>query len=476
MSSRLRTTQAAGRYGPRLWVVACAALLTSGVAVGSLQAAPAAATTVTASTVTASTVTASTGPAWYVASQPAHVFSVAPAVACVSGGADCVAIGAGTACAKMIGIICVSQRGFNVAEYSRDGGVSWEVAPVPPAAGGQFIDLAAVSCARAKQAHTDCSAWAMLTSGLGASPTEQAAYFSANGGATWSVASAPVPVGPTWQAPVVSCYEVDLGVDCAAAPDSLGTLYSTDGGASWSSSASRQSPSFGPLAAQDMSCAISRAQMGCAAVGYVFDTATSTPVDTVWYSTDGGMKWAPGTLDQREGELNTVSCVAAKGQVHCAALGTETTGGVTANVAVYSADGGQSWSTSTFPPRTALPSPWGNVSCAAGASQVDCAASGSTLLFSADGGATWVTATDPNGAWGDLDCLPSAPGPGCYVVGARAAYSASGGATWSASRTARGFDVQDSMLRDNIACSSVTECVVAGTGELFANSPLLRTG
>ena len=48
MSSRLRTTQAAGRYGPHLWVVACAALLTSGVAVGSLQAAPAAATTVTA--------------------------------------------------------------------------------------------------------------------------------------------------------------------------------------------------------------------------------------------------------------------------------------------------------------------------------------------------------------------------------------------------------------------------------------------
>jgi hypothetical protein len=31
------------------------------------------------------------------------------------------------------------------------------------------------------------------------------------------------------------------------------------------------------------------------------------------------------------------------------------------------------------------------------------------------------------------------------------------------------------MLRDNIACAAVSECVVAGTGELFANSPVLKT-
>jgi hypothetical protein len=377
----------------------------------------------------------------------------------------------------MIGIICVAQRGFNVAEYSKNGGVSWEVAPVPPAGGGEFIDLASVSCARAQQARTDCSAWAMLASGVGAIPSEQASYFSTNGGATWSVASAPAPVGPTtWQTPVVSCYEVDLGVECAAVPDNVGTLYSTDGGARWAPSSSPESPSFGALAAQDLSCAISEAQMDCAAVGYVFDAATSTPADTVWYSTDGGMKWAPGALEQREGELNTVSCVAAKGQVRCAALGTETTDGITSNVAVYSVDGGKSWSNSVFPPHTTLPSPWGNVSCAGEGAQVDCAASGSTLLFSADGGATWVPATDPNGAWGDIACRTSSPGPTCYVVGARAAYSDSGGAKWSASKAARGFDVQDSMLRDNIACAFAGDCVVAGTGELFTSSPPLKAG
>ncbi len=82
-----------------------------------------------------------------------------------------------------------------------------------------------------------------------------------------------------------------------------------------------------------------------------------------------------------------------------------------------------------------------------------------------------MTTSDPNGAWGDLDCLASVPGPSCYVVGARAAYSGDGGATWSASKAARGFDVQDSSLRDNIACVSAGDCTVAGTTELFSNNP-----
>jgi photosystem II stability/assembly factor-like uncharacterized protein len=211
--------------------------------------------------------------------------------------------------------------------------------------------------------------------------------------------------------------------------------------------------------------------MDCVGVGYVFDAATSTPADTAWYSADGGAKWAPSVLPQRVGELNTVSCFAARGQVSCAALGTETTGAITANVAVYSHDAGKSWSNSVFPAHVALPSPWGSVSCAAAGARTECAASGSTLLFSTDGGAYWATTTDPNGAWGDLDCLPSAPGPSCYVVGARAAYSGDGGATWSASKAARGFDVEDSSLHDNIACASVGDCVVAATTELFSSNP-----
>ncbi len=460
MTSRLRTCHTAGQRRPHLGAVAGAALVMSGVCVG--PAAP----------VLAAAGAAPGVPGWYVATQPANVFSAAPAVACVSGGADCVAIGAGTTCAKMVGIICVAQRSFNVAEYSRDGGASWAVAPVPPAAGGQFIDLASVSCARAGRARTDCAAWAMLAPGVGASPSEQAAYFSSNGGASWSVASPPVPVGQTaWQAPVVSCFELHLTVLCAGAPDSVGTVYSGDGGAAWASSSYSQSPSFGSLGAQDLSCAIDGGDMDCAAVGYVFDTVTSRPVDSAWYSTDGGAKWAPGALEQREGELNTVSCVAARGRAWCAALGTETTDGVTANVAVYSQDGGKTWSSSVFPAHIALPSPWGNVSCAAGGPQVECAASGSTMLFSGDGGATWVKATGPNRAGGDIDCLSSAPGPVCYVVGARAGYSGRGGATWLASKTARGFDVEDSMLRDNIACAYAGDCVVAGTTELFSSRP-----
>jgi hypothetical protein len=94
-------------------------------------------------------------------------------------------------------------------------------------------------------------------------------------------------------------------------------------------------------------------------------------------------------------------------------------------------------------------------------------------LFSADGGANWALAADPNGARGDTVCMSSSPGPTCYVVGARAAYSYDGGANWSANKTAKGFGVQDSMLRDNIACASVTVCTVASGGALFSTARLL---
>jgi hypothetical protein len=377
----------------------------------------------------------------------------------------------------LVGVVCVTQRYFNVAEYSRDGGASWEAAPVPTVAGGPFIEFASVSCARAGKGGTDCAAWAMLTQEYGASPSEQAAYFSADGGATWSVASPPAPVAQDlWQAPIVACYELSLHVDCVGAPDDVGAEHSTDGGANWARSSYRQSSSFGDLSAQDLSCALSGAHMDCSAVGYLFDTATNAPVDTAWYSTDGGMSWSPSLLAQREGELNAVSCVTLHGQVRCAALGTETYNGITANVAVYSVDGGKSWSSSTFPTRTLLPSPWGDVSCASRGSKVDCAASGSTLLFSADGGATWLPATGPNRVAGDIVCMPSSPGPSCYVVGARAAYSDNGGATWSATKVAKGFAVQDSMLRDNISCASASRCAVAGVKKLFTTDNPLHAG
>ena len=464
MTSRLRTSRAAARHRPLRSIVASAGLVMSAAAAGlACPSAAAAALPVV--------------PTWYLATQPSHVFSAAPAVTCIGGSGDCAAIGPASSCAKLVGVVCVAERYFNVAEYSRDRGASWEAVPVPSVQGGLFIDMASVSCAGAGKGRTDCAAWAMLTDQVGAAPTEQAAYFSGDGGATWSVASPPAPVGQdVWQAPLVACYELNLRVDCVGAPNSQGAEYSTDGGASWASSSYHQSPSFGDLAAQDVSCALSQGHMDCVAVGYVFDTITGTPVDTIWYSTDGGMIWAPSSLTQREGELNAASCVAVKAHVRCTALGSETYKGITANVALYSMDAGTSWSRSAFPAHTLLPSPWGNVSCATSGAQVDCAAWGSTLLFSANGGATWLRATGPKKAGGDIVCLSSSPGPSCYIVGARAAYSSDGGMTWSASKVAKGFAVQDSMLRDNVACASPSQCVAAGPRQLFTTNRPISAG
>jgi hypothetical protein len=461
MASRLRTSRAAAERRPLRLVVASAGLVTSGAV--AVLAGPVAGAAVLA------------GPAWHVATQPSSVFSEAPAVTCLAGRADCTAIGSGTRCSKMVGAICIGEGDLNVAEYSRNEGASWEADQVPTAEDGAFIEMASVSCAPAEKAGTDCAAWALLTRKYGASPSEQAAYFSADGGATWSWASPPAPVGQdTWQAPVVVCYELSLHVDCVGSPDGAGTDYSTDGGASWAPSSYRPTPSFGDLEAQDIACALSGARMDCAAVGYVFDARARTPVDTVWYSTDGGRSWAPSSMAQRVGELNAVSCVTVEGRARCAALGSETYNGITANVALYSVDGGRSWSISTFPRRALLPSPWGNVACASSRSQVDCAASGSTLLFSGDGGATWRVAPGPGGAGGDVACVASSPGPSCYVVGAGAAYSDNGGMTWSAGKVGRGFAVQDSMLRDNLSCASPSLCVVAGADELFTTSPAVK--
>ena len=124
MTTRLRRYRVSALYRPKVLIGICAGLV-AGTAVANL---------VGASSVAAAQ---ATKPSWYMASQPPNVFSAAPAISCAAGGLDCVAIGPGTTCAKRSGVVCVADRSFNTAEYSRDGGASWQVAPVPAAAGGE---------------------------------------------------------------------------------------------------------------------------------------------------------------------------------------------------------------------------------------------------------------------------------------------------------------------------------------------------
>jgi photosystem II stability/assembly factor-like uncharacterized protein len=423
---------------------------------------------------------AGTVPGWAVAAQPPPLAdSGKTGVACVPGGADCAAIGAR--------ITCVHKRscsGRNAAEYSTNGGSTWETASVPAAQGGQFIDAASVSCVNPGSGYTDCAVWAELTRSRGSPQTGLVPYYSTDGGATWAAATPSSSVAEN-ETPIVHCYALRGNAYCVAQLVHFENLYSLDGGANWIA------PGF-QVFANDISCVVNEGALDCAAVGAAIGP-TGVAQDDAFYSTDEGATWTYSSLAPRDGELDTLSCATADRVVHCAAMGSSP--GTHNSVVAYSDDGGRSWSYARVPSDPNLDKLDGQfdaVSCAAGGSRTFCAASAryfapnagksslptSIVLFSGNGGSSWSLAGDPNGVSGDVACVPAFPGPDCYLVGdnpkgqsSAADYSLNGGATWSASSVDNTF--VSGIAPHNLACASPSQCVVvAGDGELYTSVPL----
>jgi hypothetical protein len=229
-----------------------------------------------------------------------------------------------------------------------------------------------------------------------------AALFSTDGGSTWSVGTLPSGVGD-WSLSSVSC--ASTGV-CVAASDAAQVLYSTDGGSTWS---------VGTLPSGVGDWSLS--SVSCASTGVCVTVGLTGSGVAALYSTDGGSTWSVGTLPSGVSDLSSVSCASTS---DCVAVGDDLSGDGGVGVVLVSTDGGSTWSAGTLPSGASY-WPLLSVSCA---SMTDCVAVGyyfngssevGAALFSTDGGSTWSAGTLPSevNLVYSVSCTPG----GCFATG-----------------------------------------------------------
>jgi hypothetical protein len=253
------------------------------------------------------------------------------------------------------------------------------------------------------------------------------------------------------------------GVSCASTSDCVAVgqvgsgavaLYSTDGGSTWSTGTVPSE--VGESSLSSVSCA---STSDCVAVGYYLNG--SSYVGTALYSTDGGSTWSTGTLPGGVSDLSSVSCASTS---DCVAVGQVGSGSSEIGATLYSTDGGSTWSTGTVPSEVGESS-LSSVSCA---STSDCVAVGGyyggLTLYSTDGGATWGIGSLPSevkllrsvSCASTSDCVAV----GFYSLSAGAAlYSTDGGVTWSAGTLASEVGILVS-----VSCASTSDCFATGEG------------
>jgi len=282
---------------------------------------------------------------------------------------------------------------YDTLYVSTDGGVSWDVLPVP--AGITFTS--SLSCASA----VNCAAGALFNG-------QPVLAVTANGAHSWTLD--PLPAGPS-QIFRLSCPTTRTCVGLAAAsaiipgnastgpvmalgyPPYIGTrfLITTDGGARFTTSASAPGESM-----INLSCPTAR---DCVAIGardrdrggrYGFEPGV------VAITHDGGATWSSGTLPQSTGFFPPLTCIDTH---HCYALGQFSFRQTSDMLA--SADFGRTWAVRRLP--ASVPDPQlDELACA---SDSTCYASGwnavprkvdgrviyasPVVVITRDGGVTW---------------------------------------------------------------------------------------
>jgi hypothetical protein len=320
-----------------------------------------------------------------------------------------------------------------------------------PSSSGAVAASVAVTCPTVTTCYAD---------NLGSSQYGAVVEVTTDGGATWQ--AAPLPAG-TWLTSNLACptagrclvdgyADVPIG---ATSPSggALAAFVTTDGGATWSVEPL-------PVGAEKVISLACRSATSCIGAGYGPTTSPPPGSAVALRTTDGGDSWSVASLPEAFVPTdNGASCagVGACVVVGTTGFGTTPTGSSTASgAALYSADGGSSWSAAIVPAGIAVIRA---VSCsddgecmavANGPSSTSAAAAGagpygpSTVLISADGGRSW-TAPGARGLTSAelttiacpsaLDCwaggFTSGTGDNGSEVGVIES-TQDGGATWSA--------------------------------------------
>jgi hypothetical protein len=289
---------------------------------------------------------------------------------------------------QVVDVSCASKKkcvgvGFTVSAAGADaggaivtgnGGLSWN---------GQLLAgadglLTGVSC----PSTTRCVA---VGANIGAPAGEPGAlvFVSSDGWESWVSGTVPNGTGTLAgvSCPSISvCLAVGASAPTGASLPGMDVIYSKDGGSSWTTATS---PGTGELSG--ISCPNSR---DCVAVGS--STGVAGPPEGL-FTTDGGAAWTSATLPHGIGYLLTVTCPSSS---ECIAVGTRgnPVGNDVPPAAIYSLDGGRSWSTGKLPGTKAS-----SVNAVACSTATRCVAVGSsggprntaTTNYTDNGGRTW---------------------------------------------------------------------------------------
>jgi hypothetical protein len=292
--------------------------------------------------------------------------------------------------------------------------------------------------------------------GLSASTSEATTPSTPHGAAPKGISQLFAASCPT----VTRCVAVGTATGSTSSNPIPGATSTVNDGASWS----KGTLQGGPNRVLDVSCATKKKCVGVGAAG-------SNPVAYtagVVVTSNGGVSWTGRLLAGVDGILGSVSCPST---TRCVAVGSTFGSQGEGSLAFVSSDGGASWTPGTLPNGTGglndVSCPSTNFCLAVGTSfpMSGAAAGPIDAIYSKDGGSTWTTTTSPG--TGEVSAISCANSRVCVAVGSttdispgpsQSLFTTDGGATWSPATLPSGIG---SLL--NVTCPSSRECIEVGT-------------